>query len=445
MKFHLSPHQKDASKSLTIPHGVDLNWSMRFTAFLSILLINALRVPSGLMNFWAEDGVVFYSDVINGDFPKRLFLDSGGGGYLNLSGKIIAEGVGILPIEFAPIVNFVFVNLVYSILFVVIYNRLSLYFKTKTFLFLLMGFFVFVPIASYDSVATSINLHFFLLFASFVIIFAKEGKITVVSHLIIFITCLSDPLAILLIPAIAVLVILKRNLNSHLLTYIFSLFMQVAFIVQFFGDSTRVVGQSPSIVKTTYLFMDRVVGSSLIPNWGFVEGQILESDGIPRILIVRLVASFIVLSLLMYVLFTARPINLTQLREGQNFLVGSMLLSVGVYWSVTGLVFNPEPRYAIFPSLCLVTIFLLSIDSIVSNFEGIRARRFFLYSSSMLFISIFASAFQVSSFRDTDQVWSEQLVAGKAACKEGSLLKVEIKIPPKRNNLLLSLDCKILR
>ena len=211
MKFHLSPSENDTLKSLNLRRRLGWNWGMGFSTFLLILLINALREPSGLLNFWAEDGVVFYSDVMNEDFPQRLFVDSGGGGYLNLSGKIIAEFVGMFPIGFAPVVNFIFVNLVYAILFVVIYNRLNLYFKTKTFLFLFMGFFIFVPIASYDSVATSINLHFFLLFTSFIIIFTKEGKSTLVSHSIIFVTCLSDPLAILLIPAIAVLIILKKK------------------------------------------------------------------------------------------------------------------------------------------------------------------------------------------------------------------------------------------
>lgn len=445
MKFHLGPGENDTLKSLNLRRSLGWNWAMGFTAFLVILLINALRVPSGLLNFWAEDGVVFYSDVINEDFPQRLFIDSGGGGYLNLSGKIIAEFVGMFPIGFAPVVNFIFVNLVYAILFVVIYNRVNLYFKSKTFLFLFMGFFIFVPIASYDSVATSINLHFFLLFTSFLIIFSNKAKSTLVGHLIIFVTCLSDPLVILLIPAIAVLIFLKRNLDTYLLTYAFSLLVQVAFIVQFFGHSTRVVGLDPSIIKVAYLFMDRVVGSSLIPNWGFIDGQTFESGGISSILIARLIASFIVLLVLAYLIFIARPRNLDPFKNGQNFLVGSMLLTLSGYWAVAGLFFSPEPRYAIFPSLCLVLISLLSLDSILSNQKNIKIGRFILFVTSILFISIFASAFQVSNIRNTDQIWGEQITEGKTACKDGQLQQVEIEIPPRKNDLLLSLNCKLLR
>lgn len=445
MKFDSDSTQSDTLKSRSLIHKLGLNWAMGFTSFLVILLINALRVPSGLQNFWAEDGVVFYSDVLNEDFPKRIFVDSGGGGYLNLSGKLIAEFVGMFPIGLAPVVNFIFVNLVYAILFIVIYNQLHIYFNTKTLLFTFMGFFIFVPIASFDSVATSINLHFFLLFTSFILIFAKREKSTLVSHSIIFVTCLSDPLAILLIPAVVASIILQKNLHSYLLTFAFSLLIQVAFIFQFFGDSTRVIGLDPNMIKTAYLFMDRVVGSSLVPNWGFIDGQALKSGEISNILILRLVVSFLVLSVMVYSVSVARSINSVSPKNGKNFLVGLMLLTCSVYWSVASFLFNPEPRYAIFPSLCLVLIFLMSFDSIVSTQKNIKIRRFIKFIVLFLFISIFSSAFQVSSIRDTEQIWSEQIEAGKDSCKDRSLSKVELRIPPERNNLVLSVNCKKLR
>lgn len=445
MRFHLRPNEIGRVKSLNLRHRFDWNLGTGLSTLVVILLINALRVPSALLNFWAEDGVVFYSDAINEDFPQRLFVDSGRGGYLNLSGKVIAEFVRMFPIQLAPLINFISVNLVYMILSLIIFNRLNQYFKIKKFLFLLIGFFFFVPIASYDSVATSINLHFFLLFTSFIIIIAKEKKNSIASHSIIFVTCLSDPLAILLIPAIALSIIIKKNLNAHLLTYASSLIIQVVFIVHLFGDSTRVVGQSSNVIKTTYLFLDRVVGSSLIPNWGFIDGQILESGGIPKILIIRLVVSCIALVLLVYLLIVARSLNSTVLKEGQNFLTGLMLLTLSIYWAVAGLFFNPEPRYAIFPSLCLVSISLISLDSIVSNLRNHRISRCLTTLSTFLFISIFAAAFQVSDIRDTNQIWSEQIAEGKIACEDERLLKVDIRIPPERNNLLLSVNCKMLR
>jgi hypothetical protein len=191
--------------------------------------------------------------------------------------------------------------------------------------------------------------------------------------------------------------------------------------------------------------MDRVVGSSLIPNWGFIDGQTFESGGISKILITRLFASFIVLLVLAYLIFIARPLNLDLFENGQNFLAGSMLLTLSGYWAVAGLFFSPEPRYAIFPSLCLVLIFLMSLDSIFSDQKTIKIERFVLFVTSILFISIFASAFQVSNIRNTDQIWREQIAAGKAACKAGKLQQVEIEIPPRKNDLLLSLNCKLLR
>lgn len=445
MRSQIDPRESDTVKSRFLFVRLDLNLVTGLSLFLMILLINFLRVPSGLKNFWAEDGAIFYSDVLNKEFPQRLFIDSGGGGYLNLSGKLIAEFVGLFAIKFAPVINFISVNLVYTILIVVIYNRLHIYFNKKLFLFLFMSFFVFVPIASFDSLATSINLHFFLIFTSFILIFSKRKKTTFVSHAIILLTCLSDPLIILFIPAIATLIILKKNIDSLLLTFAISSLIQLVFIFQFIGDSTRILGLDPNIIKTSYLFMDRVVGSSLIPNWGFIDGQSFENGEISNILILRLVASFIVLFIILYLSSIARPFNLVPHKNGQNFLVASMLLTCSIYWSVAGVLFSPEPRYAIFPSLCLVLIFLMSLDSIFTGRISIKLERYIQFTVFVLFISIFVSAFHVSSIRNTDQIWSRQFEAGKVACKDGNLLEFAFRIPPKSNNLVVSVDCKMLR
>ena len=410
--------------------------------FLTILLVNSVRVPVGLLNFWAEDGVVFYSDVINKDFPQRLFTDTGAGGYLNLSGKIIAEFVGLFAIEIAPIVNFCLVNLAYSILFMIIYKRLNQYFQSKIYLLLFMGFFVFVPIATFDSLATSINLHFFLLFSIFIIIFSNQIRPTFTGHLVIFITCLSDPLAILLVPAVLALIFLKKVRNSYLLNFFISLTMQLLAILYFFGDSTRSIGNNPSITKTFYLFIDRVVGSTFVPNWGFVDGQNLESGQISRVLIFRFLIGFLILMSILYLVYRSSSISIRQLRMDQNFLVGSLLLTLSTYWCVTGIFFNPEPRYAIFPSLCLALVFLMGLDVVTVNLQNASSSKRLIGIASILFTSIFASAFQVSEIRDTDQDWKKQVQVGRAACYGEKLLDFKVIIPPERNNLTLTIKCK---
>ena len=106
-------------------------WYLIPIVFAVVLLINAIRVPSGIMNFWAEDGVVFYSDVINKTFPERLFIDSGGGGYLNFSGKLIAEFVRIVPIDFAPAANFILVNFAYALIISLVFRIMNPIFIDK--------------------------------------------------------------------------------------------------------------------------------------------------------------------------------------------------------------------------------------------------------------------------------------------------------------------------
>ncbi len=410
--------------------------------FLLILLVNSVRVPMGLLNFWAEDGVVFYSDVINKDFPQRLFTDTGAGGYLNLSGKLIAELVGLFKIDLAPIVNFGLVNLAYSILLLIIYKRLHPYFQNKVYLVVFLGFFVFVPIATFDSLATSINLHFFLLFSIFIIIFSNLTRPTVTGHLVIFITCLSDPLAILLFPAVLALIVYKKVRNSYIVNFFISLSLQLIAILYFFGDSTRSIGNDPSVTKTFYLLIDRVVGASLVPNWGFVDGQALESGQIPRVLIFRFVIGLLILMSILYLAFVARSISVTQDRLDRNFFVGWLLLTSSTYWVVAGMLFNPEPRYAIFPSLCLALVFLMALDVVTVSLQNASSSKILIAITLVLFSSIFASAFQVSEIRDTDQDWKKQVEIGRAACLREKIVDFEVIIPPERNDLILRINCK---
>ena len=445
MKNHFNSRQLEGLRALSLLNRVFWNQGAALVMFLFILVTNALRVPSGLLNFWAEDGVVFYSDVMNIDFPQRLFVDSGGGGYLNLSGKLIAEGVRFFPIDIAPVINFIIVNLIYTVLIVVIYNRLHAFFATKTFLFLFIGFFVFVPIASYDSLATSINLHFFLIFTCLVILLTNDIKPSLVSHVIVLLTCLSDPLAILLIPSMLFLILYKKIYNSHQLTFVLSLLLQIVFILNFFGESTRVVGQNPSILKTSYLFMDRVVGSSLIPKWGFIDGQISESGEISKVLYIRFFLSLIVFCLFISIVILAKSINRNNFKNSENSSVILILSTSIFYWFVAGVFFNPEPRYAILPSLCLVLAFLMSLDSLNQGLRSNTVRQYSFYTTTFLLVSIFLSAFSVSDIRNTDLIWSEQLAAGKFVCENSKRSSIEIRIPPEKNNLSLMLNCKHLR
>ena len=430
--------------SLDLPHEVIFSWPMRFATFLMILIINALRVPSGLLNFWAEDGVVFYSDVINEKFPNRLFIDSGKGGYLNLSGKIIAEFVGLFPIAVAPIINFIFVNLFYSIILWVIYSRLKVNFVNRTYLYLLMGFFVFVPAATFDSVATSINLHFFLLFACFLIIITVDTKTTFIEHLLIVLTILSDPLAILLIPAVLLRTFLTRRFESYLLTFVLSTLAQIIFVIHFFGSSVRVIGATPDLIKVAYLFMDRVVGSSFIPFWGHIDGQFSQTEEISKILLLRLGVSFIVLSLFIYIIVRAFSFNLKSFASQRGVLVQIMVVTLCLYWATAGLFFNPEPRYAIFPSLCLATILLSSLDMIAINTLSLRRKKVLVCTSMMLFLALSLGAFQESEIRHTNLKWGAQLHEAKGACKSDLVEKASIQIPPLKNNLNLFLNCKLL-
>ena len=307
-----------------------------------------------------------------------------------------------------------------------------------------MGFFVFVPIATFDSIATSINLHFFLLFTSLLILLTSDKKSSLLGHIIVLLTCLSDPLAVLILPAVLLRFLIIRSINKYIVTLALSLLIQFFSVFIFIGNSTREIGHNTSIIKTTYLFMDRVVGSSLIPFWGFVDGNASQSVGISKALLFRLFASFIVLSLCIYIVIHTFTINGKNFHDDNSLLTGLLILTIGLYWSVTGLFFNPEPRYAIFPSLCLITVLLLNLDSIVYHIKSSKLSKPIVYLISFLFIAIAIGSFHASSFRDTNLSWRAQLEEAKSECKNSQILFAKIEIPPERNKLAVVLRCKLL-
>ena len=413
--------------------------------FILVFTLNALRVPSGLVNFWAEDGLVFYSDVINFSFPHRFFMDSGQGGYLNASGKLIAEFIKFFPIDYAPVANFVLVNAIYALILKVVYSQLKSYFIDRIFLYLLMGFIAAVPIASFDSTATSINLHFFLIFARFIILITDGIKPTLLKHLIIIMACLSDPLMLLFAPAIILKIIKNKTLtNSYLYSYFISTCIQGLAIMQFFGNSSRVIDDSFNVIKASYLFMDRVIGSSLIPGWGFIDGQTIQNGGVSRELIIRLSASLLALvfySIVIYSSFKAIRANFSA--ERINLTI-CLIMTLCLYWVVTGLFFSPEPRYAIFPSLCIATTLLLGLDINIFAVKQTQLNRFLRFTVILLFAAIFAGAFQISSIRETNLDWRQQIVQARNECNMKALQHVKVLVPPENHQLGVKINCVLL-
>lgn len=416
-------------------------WYLIPIVFAMVLLTNAIRVPSGIMNFWAEDGVVFYSDVINKTFPERLFIDSGGGGYLNFSGKLIAEFVRIFPIDFAPAANFILVNFVYALIISLVFRIMNPIFIDKILLLILMFFVLFVPIATFDSVASSINLHFYLFFACLLILITDSTQNRFFFHLTVILTCLSDPLVFLLAPIIIVRSLIKKNFSRYLITFAIGMVIQLFSIFHFFGNSTRIVGLDSSFIKTTYLFFDRVVGSSLVPYWGNVDSALTINGAYSKVLIIRLLISFS-LFVCSSTLIAISILTFFRSGEKEKLQVAIILIiSSVIYWFFAGLFFNPEPRYAIFPSLCFINVILISLDSLLSTRLRTKARQALRLFSITLFVVISVGSFQVSDLRNSDLNWKLQLSQARLKCETGFKQQIGIQVPPPKNQLSLFVDC----
>ena len=157
-----------------------------------------IKIPTSFNNFWAEDGT-FYQQALTEAFPKDMF--SSGGGYIIIISRIIARIVTLGPISYAPFVNEIVVTLILSFFVFRLYTNLDFLIKSKVFKLIISISIFLLPVSSFDVIASGGGLHFQQIFISLVIVLTAREKADIykLDVLIIVISILSDPLAVIII------------------------------------------------------------------------------------------------------------------------------------------------------------------------------------------------------------------------------------------------------
>lgn len=425
-----------------------------FILVITSLIINLFRIPSAAQNFWAEDGSVFFSDALSKNIFENVFSDSGRGGYLNLSGKLIGIIAEWFPIEFAPLINFILLNFALALIARIIFVTSSAYLKTTSFRIIVSLSVFFVPISIFDSLMTSINLHFFMLFAflSSLIYKAKYHfeKSPFSVNFLIAITLLSDPFANLILALFLVtaflstdkyrLAMIKEVLKA---TAAFSV-IQLVFMIFFKRVASVGVMESFSIKETSYLFLDRVIGSTVIPNWGQIDSNVLNSLDGSRVLIARAAAALFCM-IFISVLFVWSLKAQEKLSRDRTLLMNPgviLVVSMFFYWFIGSFINNPEVRYAIFPSMCLLTIICISTESLLINSSiSVDKDRFIRGLAVGLFLVTWVSSWHIDTFRISGPTWKQQIISSEEACKMEVAQSSRILILPDNTNRYVEVPC----
>lgn len=388
---------------------------------LFFLLINSvwlIRFPFVFSKLYAEDGNFLLEDAKKYRFPEEFFRNESG--YSLLSDRIGGRFVSLFPLSYAPFACALFAALCLSFLAAGIFkfnNLSSNNFGTR---FCLSLCFIFLPLSSFSAVGNVANLYVYFMTASAVFLFYKEKTKSefLYKSLVLFIAALSLPLTVFLLP----ILIHRSYLESKVIgfwkiqksdfVFLLGLLLQLIFIV-----TTSLGNREPhapqSLFKVIYLYLDRGIGISMIPRWGFISGSnsnpsYENSLAIFHSISIRLLAVlFLLISIGLLYLQTRSSLAMS-LRS--QFVV--IVLLGFIYSTLVGLFFNPEPRYMIFTSFLTCWVALLLLDSQ----HSVNLRN----ASIAYMLLVLLMGLTSSNHRSQGPLWNIELAKAKHICLQAN-------------------------
>lgn len=415
--------------------------------FLSLALI-WVKIPSAFNNFWAEDGT-FYQLALTETFPKDFF--SSGGGYVIFISRLIARIVALGPVIHAPFLNTVVVIIFLSFFIRRLYVNLGFFLKSNIYKSIISISVLLLPISNFDIIATGGGQHFQLIFITLVILLVAKNRNSIqkLDVIIVSLAILSDPLvSITFIPLVlgnrTEMLRFWKKARVGLIVICISTMTQILMVYKFYFEENRPIGESHSIIKTLYLFLDRVIGSTFIPHWGSVSATSIESGNINLNLAIRATISFIVFTIIILfsISFLRKKTSISEVHRKSTLFW--LLLLPTLYWLIVGYTFNPEPRYAIFPGLSYFLVALLLLDHRSCENEKNNAVNLVRYSVLFFVISIWALSATPSERRTFGPDWESQILIGKLECIESSRTTVKIQILPIDADWKVEIPCEYL-
>ena len=423
-----------------------------FITWVALSVLYAVRIPMGYKSFWAEDGALFYQGAVESSFIETL--KSPTAGYLLLLGRIGGKITSYFPIENVTIVNFMIATFVMALCIVTVFNHSrALISKIPLRAFVTLGL-VFIPVSNFDSLANLANLHFTLPFVVLMILVSSQenSKTSWLSVFLIILACLSDPLCIFCLPALLNFKRVRTRLSFSVNTsvyskaYLVSMVIQFGFTAVYLSQGARSLGQEHSVAKTTYLFLDRVVGSTFIPGWGSVSSSDFTEGSFTAKLLIRAAIATVVISIwiILYLkLFANDVVDETNMLRN-NTILFQLTTSSLAYWFTVGIIFNPEPRYGIFPALCLLTITAAIVDRYLITQGKLKNRNLILWIFCASISATWILSWSPSAYRITGPEWKEEIVKGVKYCTISKSKTAKLQILPGAGNWYVEVPCSSL-
>jgi hypothetical protein len=411
-----------------------------FSIWVLISTILYVKIPAAFTKIYAEDGLSLQT-ALEKNFPDDFLLPYAG--YFDIVWRSGGRVASFFPLHSAAQSIFLFNTLALTWITLTLYHASSEHIQNRSSRAIFALSLLFIPIANFESVANTTNLHFFFMAACLPIFlhnFTKQVEEYKFSFFVL-VSALSTPLMLFYLPLIIYLRFIntKSKWHSRLKptesAFLIGLFVQFTFILtRAFGDRTS--SGANSVSKTGYLYLDRVVGSTFIPWWGDVSKNTVSP--VPNILPTSVYLASRALLALGLLLFCA----VCFLRSGKRsqevtaLMVGIFLSGV-LYWLVVGVLFNPEPRYAIFPSFSLILLIFYFHGNLYKS-NNLKLHGLLII---VLILLTWIGSWSPSAHRTEGPDWAAEFAKAQANCSVG-IEKVRIPIIPENLDWNVVIDCK---
>lgn len=409
-------------------------------AFLVLAVVmQLLRLgPSNALNsLWAEDGPVFLGEAMTHGFFHVMTITHGE--YLVVLSRLIGELGTAVPLYHAPMA----MNL--AAVLIVALSGLAVWFASAGQIHspylraLLVALLVLCPVSTIEGVASPTNVAWYAAFAVFWLLLWRPATIwgACLGALLVAITALSTPATIFFAPIVLLRAIAIRNRRDALIVGAYVLATAIQLSVLAHSEEHLDVPVWTRHIITA--FLQRVVDSSVL---GLELGGSTWADwGWPFLIaIVAAVAACLIAMLLrassrrlFAVIAIGTSATMFMVSAYNRAPLGDLMVwPTGAYNALGG-------RYAIIPTLLLISAALALLDSVRPTWRG---RPLAALATAAVLLVALVTSFDVRS-GDTYRggpPWDQSLRTATAQCYSEGLTEVSVPIAPEGWTVVIACD-----
>ena len=371
---------------------------------------------SALDTMYAEDGAVFLGQAL-ADGPADA-ITRPYGGYVHVVPRLLAELTAALPVRGAAPALALESAAFVAMLAIVVFRASGGHIRSTAIRAVLALSMVVVPVAQEEVLNNIANLHWYLLFASvWVLLWVPTSRWEVlVGGLVLLLTAMSDPLALLLLPlAVARGWALGRPYaDGFMVALVGGLAAQLGLTT--LGDATRQRNAvAPKLLEQVHWYAFYVVGRGIFGSRAV--GRFGDATSIYLVMVAVLMSA-------------VSGVAAVVLRVRTAAVVGVFaVMSVLFYLAPLMLTGSTPSRYTVIPVLLLFSMVATAWDGLREPMPKVP-RLAIEVVLILVLVTVWSFNFRVGNRRARGPRWSQEVAVAMARCQDGVLESVDLPITP---------------